>query len=370
MLQFQRKAPAGGSPARALDDGHPTGTAAEPALRRPLRRIAGALAVASGLGLIVFTFATSAFVRTSDGARVLHRFRAVTTTQGFNAFHAAYAETANAVEELVTRDYPAFARDFKLSDAQFPLYVSSHFVAVADGVATLRALPSLINPVANGVAALPDGKFEPAYSLPLKGVSLRLVPWLLLGVGLALLAAGIAIWRRPGRWAPAVLLLAGLAMVVVPLAISLPSKTEQTARIVDLAKVGLSPTSATRSEQASYAANEMVRELEAGLLPALAGQLHVSTAAFEQQLRTQSPALSRFLADWPTLAPANFKFAADIRTGMGEFDEVKSFPFEAIPWLVITLGGMLSLAAGAVLVTGRARARAALPPTGSPGGGA
>ena len=314
------------------------------------RRITSLVAVVGGLALIVFTFASASFLRTGDGERVLGRFRTVTTAPGFAAFHAAYAETAAAVDELVNKDYPRFARDFGVSTPQFDSFARSNFPTVVYGVRTVDALPSLIGPVANGVAALPDGKFAPVYALPVKGVSLTAVPWLLLGLGLVLVGGGACVLRRRATWAVAALLVVGAAMVVVPLAISLPSKVSQTSRVIALASVGLSPNSAARSEQASYAADAMVRELQAGLLPAVAKRQGLALAAFDEQLSTQSPALTKFLADWPKLAPANFAFAAAIRESVGEFAEAKRFPFESVPWLLIALGGLLVIVAGGALV--------------------
>lgn len=331
---------------------------------RRTRQVASALAVASGLALIVFTFATAAFLRTGEGERLLGRFRTVTTAQGFGAFHAAYGETAAAVNELVTKTYPQFARDFGMTNVQFNSFVQSNFSGVAYGVHTVQALPSLIDPVANGVAALPGSKFEPVYDLPVKGLSLTSVPWLLIGLGLVLFAGGVAVSRRRGIWPIAAVLVVGVAMIVVPLAISLPAKVSQTSRVVALASVGLSPQSATRSEQASYAANEMVRQLHAELLPAVAKRRGISTAELDHELSSQSPALSKFLADWPKLAPANFSFAAAIRESVGEFAEAKRFPFKAVPWLVIALGALLSVFAGGTLVTRQRRGvRAPATPT-------
>jgi len=319
------------------------------------RRMVSLIAVIGGLALIVFTFASASFLRTGDGERVLGRFATVTTAPGFAAFHAAYAETATAVDELVNKDYPRFARDFGMSTPQFDSFVRSNFSAVDYGVRTVDALPSLIDPVANGVAALPDGKFGPVYALPVKGVSLTAVPWLLLGLGALLVAGGVCVPRRRAAWPVAAVLVVGAAMVVVPLAISLPSKVSQTSRVIALASVGLSTNSATRSEQASYAADSMVRELHAGLLPAVAKRRSLTPTALDQQLSAQSPALTRFLADWPKLAPANFAFAAAIRESVGEFAEAKRFPFESVPWLLIALGGLLVIVAGGALATTRER---------------
>jgi hypothetical protein len=317
-----------------------------------MRRVVAMLAIASGLGLIVVTFAISAFLRTGDGERILDRFRVVTTPQGLAAFHADYVETTGAVGELVAKTYPRFTGDFGMSDAQFKAYVTSHYSAVASGVATIQTLPDLVNPVVSGIGALPDGGFEPVYDLPISALPLTSVPWLMLGLGLVLVAFGFAAWRLPGRLTTALVLASGIGMIVVPFAASLPSKVDDTARIIHVGDLGLSAEAATRSEQAAYAADAMVRQLDTNLLPAVAKRRGISTAALDQQLRTESPALSKLLRDWPAIAPRSFAFAAIIRESVAEFAEAKQFPFQAIPWLVISLGALLLLAAGAALVPG------------------
>ncbi len=193
-----------------------------------MRRLVAFSAIGAGVALIVFTFASSSFLRMDEGQQLRDRFRQVTTTKGFAQFGANVAEASKAVDELVTKTYPKLASDYGMTPAQFKAYVAANYSDVSRGVTTVQHLPNLINPIANGVAALPDGKFQPLYDLPVGGVSLASVPWLLLGGGIALLILGLIALRRPGRRTTVLVLVAGIALIVVPVAASLPSKTEQT----------------------------------------------------------------------------------------------------------------------------------------------
>ena len=331
-----------------------------------MRRIVAVLAVASGLTLIVFTFLTSAFLRLGDGEQVLDRMRGAASAQGFSAFAAGYTETLNGVNELVAKGYPAFADTYGMQTAQFTAYLESAYPALTYGVATVDALPTLVGPFATGVTALGHGGFEPVYNTPIKQLPLSSIPWLLLGVGFALVLAGLAAWKFRPRFFVGVVAVIGLAMVVGPFAMSLPSKADRTARVVALADIGLSPDSVLRSERAVYAAEGMIREFNEGLLPALAKRSGISPAAAHVKLAATTPAFAKLLTDWPTISAGSFGLAENMRASAGEFDEAKGFPFKTAPWLAIALGAGLLLVSGAVLEFGRRRGAAT--PAGVPSG--
>ena len=217
------------------------------------------------------------------------------------------------------------------------------------------------------VAALPDGKFEPVYNLPIRQLPLTSVPWLLLGLGLALVLGGVGIWLLPGRLVLGGVAAVGLAMVVVPFAISLPSKIDQTSRVISLSDFGLSPVTATRSEQSAYAADELVRNLEQGLIPADAARRGISPAAERARLHTQAPALAKFLEDFHAIGPGALTFAAAIRSSVDEFATAEQFPFRPLPWLIVALGAALALGGAAALAPLPARVPAPVR-TGARGG--
>jgi hypothetical protein len=322
-----------------------------------MRRLVAICATGAGLALIVFTFTSSAFLRTGTGLVVLDQMRPYTTPQGFSGFHDTYVETTTGVKELTSKAYSRFAQDFGLTGPQFDAYVKANFSDVARGVDTVNALPGLVNPIVDHASALPHG-FSSVYDLPTSWLPLVSVPWLLLVPGLALVLLGLGIWRLGGRLVTAVALVAGLAMIVVPLAADLPAKTSGTEKIIQIAFLGLNPTAATRSEQAAYYADDMVRQLNVELLPAVAARRHVSQAALAEQLKTEAPAFAKLLADWPKIAPGTLAFAAAIRAGGSHAIEAAKFPFEETPWLVISLGGLLALVASFSLTAEARRRRA------------
>ncbi len=318
-----------------------------------MRRLVAFSAIGAGLALIVFTFASSAFLRMDEGQQLRDRFREVTTTKGFAQFGANVAEATKAVDELVTKTYPKFASDSGMSTKQYTAYVASNFSDVSRGVTTVHDLPNLITPITSGVAALPDGKFQPLYDLPVGGISLASVPWLLLGGGAAVLVLGLIALGLPGRRTTLLVLVAGIALILVPVAASLPSKTEQTGKILELCDYGLSADAALRSEQASYYTDAMIRQLKTELFPAVAKQRHVSVAMLQTQLKTESPALSKWVDDWTVVGPATLGFAAAIRESVSQYAQVRDFPFEETPWLLIALGCVVVVVAGAALVESR-----------------
>jgi hypothetical protein len=288
-----------------------------------------------------------------EGQQLRDRFRQVTTTKGFAQFGATVTEATKAVDELTAKTYPSFARDYGMTPAQFKAYVAANFSDVSRGVTTVQGLPNLVTPIASGVAALPDGKFQPLYDLPIGGISLASVPWLLLGGGIAILILGLVALRRPGRRMTVLVLVAGIALIVVPVAASLPSKTEQTGKILKLCDYGLSADAALRSERAAYYTDSMIRQYKTEFLPAVAKQQHEAVAALQKQLKTESPALSKWVSDWKVVGPGTLAFAADIRTSVSQYAQVRDFPFEELPWLLIALGCFVVVVAAVALASRR-----------------
>src|SRR6478752_557778 len=99
-----------------------------------MRRVVAVLTIGAGLALIVFTFASSAFVRTHDAQVIADRFQVATSPQGFAAFKANVGETLAGTGDLTTRAYPQFAQAFGMTTPQFRAYVDRNYGDVSRGV--------------------------------------------------------------------------------------------------------------------------------------------------------------------------------------------------------------------------------------------
>src|SRR5262249_36739765 len=157
-----------------------------------------------------------------------------------------YTTTIAGAKQLAGQAFPRFAHDLGLTDAQFQALLRRDYSAVAAGVAEVPRIQAFIDPLLAKVDALPGNKFEPIYDLPIKSLPATSMPWLMLGSGLLLVGLGIAVIRRPGRRTIVALVAAGLAFGVVPLALSLPSRTDAAARVIPALRLGLSDGFATK----------------------------------------------------------------------------------------------------------------------------
>lgn len=70
------------------------------------------------------------------------------------------------------------------------------------------------------------------------GLPINSFAWLVLGLGIVLLAFGIVVLRKDGALAVGILAVLGLGMVVVPLAFSIPQKAGDA---VKLRELGVAP---------------------------------------------------------------------------------------------------------------------------------
>src|SRR5205814_9878073 len=90
--------------------------------------------------------------------------------------------------------------------------------------------------------------FKVANATPTKSSSPTVVPWVVLGVGIALAASGLIVLVR-GSWFPlALAMLVGAAMVAAPLALRLPQKAAASADVLDSLKSDRNAAPKVRSQ--------------------------------------------------------------------------------------------------------------------------
>ena len=95
----------------------------------------------------------------------------------------------------------------------------------------------------------------------------------------------------------------GLAMLVVPLALSYPRKASDARKVAAVGRVALSRQAATGAQTANGLIDNMVTQVKTQMVPALAQRLHLTTAALETSIATNYPAVAKGLAAWPSIKP-------------------------------------------------------------------
>jgi len=187
------------------------------------RRVAGGLVAAVGLAFIIVVIVNRlftvgpAFERVSDAFRPYMQTAAITRLQqDVNQLRASAREySTTGVEQLSTA--------FGMTPNSFDGYVTATQPAVAEGMRATPAIAAQFDALLQTLRA-EQGRFASADAIPTSTFPATTVPWAMTIVGIVLLGLGIAMMVHPIRLWPALAIVVGAAMVVVPLAFQLPSK--------------------------------------------------------------------------------------------------------------------------------------------------
>ena len=134
----------------------------------------------------------SLFDRAPAGERVTDSFRATLSSRGFPALEANFNALNGLGTQFVGEAVPAFARDLGISGrAQFNGFVAANFPAVAKGVREIPPALAFVAPVIPRLGAI-HGDFNAVDDIPGLGLPISSVPWILIGLAVALLLLGLA----------------------------------------------------------------------------------------------------------------------------------------------------------------------------------
>jgi hypothetical protein len=319
-----------------------------------MRRAAAVLAIVVGIGLVVEPLALKLFPRAAAGERITGRFRQTMSRRGLEQLQTNFATVGAFTTGLTDQTIPYLTRRLHMTRAEFDRYLDTDFPAVAIGVREIPPAAAFVGPVIPRLVASHDD-FVAIDSLPGLGLPITAIPWLLLGVGVLLVATG-ALALSTARALPLIaLLVIGAAMVVVAFAFSLPSKADDAGRIAALGRVALSAQAATKALAATKVIDATVDQTRATMLPAIARRLRVPPSRLNADVAQRSPAVATGLREWDSIRPGAYQLAAIQGRSVADNRQMSGTPFTALPWLVIGPGAAIApLAALARLSVGRA----------------
>src|SRR5919107_1557928 len=166
-----------------------------------MRRWVGLPAVLAGLLLIGFTVGYRLFDRAAKAETISDRYRGLMSAEGLAELRRGFESVKAAGAELQGEAEPRLQRSLDLDDAAFDRLVAEQL----PGIATFDAegIVTLVEPVIGQMeAARPD--YERADHIPTSFLPLSSAPWLFLGTGAVLVAAGgLGLLRPGGPGAPA-----------------------------------------------------------------------------------------------------------------------------------------------------------------------
>jgi hypothetical protein len=314
-----------------------------------MRKLVATVAVVCGLGLVALPFALSLFDRAPAGQRVTNRFRSTLSTDGLQHLASNFATMGAMVDQFIHQASPQLARELHMTRGEYDAFVDRRFPAVAAGVKRIPPLVAFVTPVAAQLEAL-HPQFASVESLPFLGLPLTTVPWILLAIGAALIGLGVVIGRTRRR-VPLVFAAAlGVAMIVLPLALSYPRKASDATKVAAVGKVALSSQAAAGAQTANRLIDGTVTQVKTQMIPALAQRLHVSTVAFEHSVATSYPAVAKGLAAWPSIKPGAVNLVRRQVASVSDATELKGLDFTPLPWYIMGPGIALLLTAGTALI--------------------
>jgi hypothetical protein len=286
-----------------------------------MRRGLALLAIAFGIGIAALPFAMSLWSDAPAGQRIVERFDSTLSADGLHALTTNFATVGAMSNQVFDEMVPQLGID----TAAHP--------AIAHAQQEIPAAVSLVAPVNKQLVAV-HGDFEAVSSLPgIFGLPLESIPWLLLGLGVALAALGVVALLRPGIWTSAAIGLVGLAMVVAAVALSLPQKADAAVHVNKVGKVALSPVAAKAAIDTTRTIDALVNDV---------------SASYGAQAKSY-PAVERGLESWPSIRPGAFALAAAQQASLRDRDKLDNIPFRTFPWLII-VPGILLAALGALVV--------------------
>jgi hypothetical protein len=327
-----------------------------------MRKLLATVAVVSGLGLVVVPFALSLFDRAPAGERVTNRFRETMSGPGLHSLATNFGTMGAAVDQFIHETSPQLASQLHMTPAQFDAYERSQFPAVAAGVKGIPPLVAFVTPVAAQLEAL-HPQFASVDSLPFLGLPLSTVPWILLAIGGALIGLGVVVLRTRGRVALVAATTVGLAMLVLPLALSYPEKATDARQVAAVGRVALSAQAAAGAQTANRLIDGLVTQVNTQMVPALAARLHVSQSALEATLAHDYPAVVKGLSAWSGVKPGAVELVRRQVASVSDAATLRGLDFTPLPWYMMGPGIALLLAG--VLALGLS-AGWALPPALAP----
>lgn len=330
-----------------------------------MRRRIAVVAIVTGVGLAVTPFATSLFNRTSGTERTFDVMRPLVSPPGLALAHRNFGIVDAGGRQFAGEVVPALAKRLGMSGPEFDRFVAAQFPDVAVG---LREIPGYLTFVGPTIDALDANRtnFKHADALPGLGLPISASPWLILALGAAVTAAGVAMLRTRGRAAPAALLGVGVLAVALPLAFSLPSRASDARAVGDVARAGLSQKGADTAERIVVVLDRLVTQVDRELVPVVAQRIGKPPASVGRLLAGSFPDTARFLARWPSISagPTGKALADKQQSVVDDFAAADRTPVKTLPWLVIAPGILLTLLAGGLLLAPRMLQRSETSPAG------
>lgn len=314
--------------------------------------VAGA-AIVLGVGLLITPFVASLFSRTTAANHLTDTVRPAMTQQAIASGSTDLANVQTAYGQLANGLLPAMAAKAHETPAALIAQLRTTYPEIRAGMDNFDTAVANAHRILVLLGANRD-RYVAADSLPVSGVPLTVAPWAYLGVGAGFVLLGVACLRRPEAGLAALIVVA-LAVAIVPLATSEPSKLSDTKALVHNLHQTLSPQAAATARAQYTTFDTMLTTFDTKALPAFAHQTHLSTTQVDAMLTTSAPLLAPGAPDVPRILKKFSGLTVALVSQVGNYDRTGKIPFDWMAWLLVVPGFVLAALAALALVSGRSQ---------------
>ena len=293
-----------------------------------------------GAGLVAITLISNLFAVGPAFESLITDFRPALTQSSIDIARNDIAGLSAVQTEFTAKLAPALSRQLKMTPTQFNGFISQNFPAVAAG---MSALPSAV-PTFNGLINTLDQQrplFASADAIPTKSLPATTVPWMMFGAGLLVFLIGLSMLRSPKAGAAAAIVV-GLLLLVVPIALSLPTKAADADQLNANLKPIYTQTLVTNATGALATIGAMGNQMQTKMLPALATQLKMTPQQLQAFLGSNFPATAQALQTMPASMERFNALVKVFDKNLTNYNTLKPVGLAKLIWTLMIAGGLVT----------------------------
>ena len=329
-------------------------------------RVLALFALVMGIVLVAIPVTTNLFGKASDVDDLTDSLRPVFADAALDQADADMTAIEQMAAQLGGEAIPALAVQFGTTPEAFAQQLGTDHPAVGAGMQQLDVILPYFRGIVDGLRA-EAGDFRLADAIPTKNLPAIVVPFLFLVPGLVLMAVALVALRRPGsKLVVPVSLAIGAVLVVAPLVLSVPAKTQAVDDLTDAFRPAFSEAGRATTHQHLDTVHAMIDQLTSDALPALADGLGMPVADFQAFLGENFPAVASGLGDIDAILGRFDGLVAGVDANASSFRGADSIPTAGtdttvLHWLFVVPGLVLLLGAAGLSAWGRVRNSAFTP---------
>ena len=293
-----------------------------------------------GAGLVAITLISNLFAVGPAFENLITDFRPALTQSSIDIARNDIAGLSAVQTEFTAKLAPALSRQLKMTPTQFNGFISQNFPAVAAG---MSALPSAV-PTFNGLINTLDQQrplFASADAIPTKSLPATTVPWMMFGAGLLVFLIGLSMLRSPKAGAAAAIVV-GLLLLVMPIALSLPTKAADADQLNANLKPIYTQTLVTNATGALATIGAMGNQMQTKMLPALATQLKMTPQQLQAFLGSNFPATAQALQTMPASMERFNALVKVFDKNLTNYNTLKPVGLAKLIWTLMIAGGLVT----------------------------